>query len=492
MYEDILLVLRDGWGEGKFKFWAQKNFVLVKIGDANVIYNKGKASRPIITYEELYVKLDECHKRVGHHGRDKTWSEIKSQYSWIPYDVVIKFIKLCDACSNRQIFTKFPASKCNKVMFLQSDNGKEFVAKVIKDLKNTWVDLVIINGRARHPETQGLIERGNQTLEVALAKWLQCNQSTEWSKGLGPVTHAINTSTNHTTKKTPYEVVFGQLLRSDFEMWKKLCEAGVEDEENLPVDFVQSLNQAAQSVNSPITTGVTQTDSCSISTAASSALNSIVATVCCESIHSHSDSDSYGTVEGVCFVINENGTQVPDTDIDDNRHKRIRAAAEADYMKAIAKRQKICDEAMKQEQYQKGDLVGLKIDRVDRTNTTPKILPCKVVSVRSSSNNDLLYQLCTLRGVLSISYGVQDLLDLTKCDFADLRAVEPTTLPTMTFIQACKEYISVGALNLAEACNCSGKCATKACPCKIKGVKCCTKCHSRKKDSCINAILSLT
>ncbi|CAF1383357.1 unnamed protein product [Adineta ricciae] len=94
----------------------------------------------------------------------------------------------------------------------------------------------------------------------------------------------------------------------------------------------------------------------------------------------------------------------------------------------------------------------------------PKILPCKVVSVRSSSNNDLLYQLYTLRGVLSISYGVQDLLDLTKCDFADLRAVEPTTLPTMTFIQACKEYISVGALNLAEACNCSGKCATKACP----------------------------
>ncbi|CAF1383338.1 unnamed protein product [Adineta ricciae] len=405
MYEDIILVLRDSWGEGKFKFWAQKNFVLVKIGDANVIYNKGKGSRPVVTYEELYVKLNECHKRVGHHGRDKTWSEIKSQYSWIPYDVVIMFIKLCDACSNRQIFTKFPASKpivsigyltrvqihlidmrcrpdgeykwilhakdhfskfsrtyplrtkeaepvAEKLLeqfysfgpprILQSDNGKEFVAKGIKDLKNTWVDLVIINARARHPETQGLIERGNQTLEVALGKWL---------KGLGPVTHGINTSTTHTTKKTPYEVVFGQLPRSDFEMWKKL---------------------SVQSTNSPITTGVThnpsrdcltnnshsndetpqlqppETDSCSVSTAASSALNAIVATVCCESIHSHSDSDSYGTVEDVCCVINENGTQVPDTNIDENKHKRIRAAAEADYMKAIAKRQKIYDKAMKQ------------------------------------------------------------------------------------------------------------------------------------------------
>ncbi|CAF1690116.1 unnamed protein product, partial [Adineta ricciae] len=143
----------------------------------------------------------------------------------------------------------------------------------------------ITNARARHPETQGLIERGNQ--------------STGWSKGLGPVTHAINTSTTHTTKKTPYEVVFGQLPRSDFEMWKKLCEAGVEDEEKPPVDFVQSLNQSDQSANSPITTGVThnpnrdcltknshsndetpqlqppETDSCSISPAASSALNAI-------------------------------------------------------------------------------------------------------------------------------------------------------------------------------------------------------------------------
>jgi hypothetical protein len=42
MYEDIILVLRDGWGEAKFKYWAQKHFALVKIGNTNVVYNKGK------------------------------------------------------------------------------------------------------------------------------------------------------------------------------------------------------------------------------------------------------------------------------------------------------------------------------------------------------------------------------------------------------------------------------------------------------------------
>ena len=42
---------------------------------------------------------------------------------------------------------------------------------------------MIINGRARHPQTQGLIERGNRTLEVALGKWMQHYQSDEWTKG---------------------------------------------------------------------------------------------------------------------------------------------------------------------------------------------------------------------------------------------------------------------------------------------------------------------
>ena len=78
MYGDIVLVLRDGWGNPQFKFWTQKNFQLMKIGNVNVVYNKGKESRPVVVYEELYTKLTECHLRVGHHGRDKTWNEVNT------------------------------------------------------------------------------------------------------------------------------------------------------------------------------------------------------------------------------------------------------------------------------------------------------------------------------------------------------------------------------------------------------------------------------
>ena len=42
---------------------------------------------------------------------------------------------------------------------------------------------MILNGRARYPQTQDPIERGNRTLEVALGKWMQHNKTDEWSKG---------------------------------------------------------------------------------------------------------------------------------------------------------------------------------------------------------------------------------------------------------------------------------------------------------------------
>ncbi|CAF4507119.1 unnamed protein product, partial [Didymodactylos carnosus] len=98
-----------------------------------------------------------------------------SKFSWA-YPLKLKEAEPV-AAKLLQQFYSFGAPR-----ILQSDNGKEFVAKVIKDLKNTWNDLVIINGRPRHPQTQGLVERGNQTLESALGKWMQSNNSTEWSK----------------------------------------------------------------------------------------------------------------------------------------------------------------------------------------------------------------------------------------------------------------------------------------------------------------------
>ncbi|CAF0907250.1 unnamed protein product [Didymodactylos carnosus] len=136
-------------------------------------------------------------------------------------------------------------------------------------------------------------------------------------------------------------------------------------------------------------------------------------------------------------------------------------------MKTIAKRQRLYDDAQKLRQYQTGDLTGLKIDKVDRTNTTSKILPCKVISIQSSSDNMNTYRLYTTKYVLSSRYGVNDLIDITKCNFSELRAID-----SQTFIQACKDYVSSGVNPVAEACACNSGCATKKCPCKTAKVPC--------------------
>ena len=48
LYDDILLVLRDGWGDAQLKFWVLTKFKFVTIGDQNIVYEK-KSNLPVIT-----------------------------------------------------------------------------------------------------------------------------------------------------------------------------------------------------------------------------------------------------------------------------------------------------------------------------------------------------------------------------------------------------------------------------------------------------------
>ncbi|CAF1558374.1 unnamed protein product, partial [Didymodactylos carnosus] len=97
---------------------------------------------------------------------------------------------------------------------LQSDNGKEFTAGVIKDLKLIWPGVAIINGRPRHPQSQGLVERSNATLYDILGKILQDRGADRWTERLPVAVYSMNTSLARGVKTTPFEIVFGQKPRS--------------------------------------------------------------------------------------------------------------------------------------------------------------------------------------------------------------------------------------------------------------------------------------
>ena len=64
-------------------------------------------------------------------------------------------------------------------MILQSDNGGEFLGECIDVIKKWFPDIQLVKGRARHPQSQGCIERGNVPFKEALTKWLEENDTTD-------------------------------------------------------------------------------------------------------------------------------------------------------------------------------------------------------------------------------------------------------------------------------------------------------------------------
>ena len=165
-------------------------------------------------------------------------------------------------------------------------------------------------------------------------------------------------------------------------------------------------------------------------------------------------------------------------------HQKLRQEATESYLKN-AESQLIKDttrSAKRQRTYTVGDIVDLKISQVDRTNTSPTILPCKIIE-KSFDNGDILYTVATQNGVIKERLNSMTLLDLTTANFAALRAVNTGELSTITFIQAAQKYTNFKS---SETCKCSGACCTNRCCRKKNNRKCCTKCHNNRSSKCSN------
>ncbi len=63
-------------------------------------------------------------------------------------------------------------------MILQSDNGKEFVADVTKELMKIWKECRILHESPRHPQSQGSVERANADVATMVTQWMEDEKST--------------------------------------------------------------------------------------------------------------------------------------------------------------------------------------------------------------------------------------------------------------------------------------------------------------------------
>ena len=99
---------------------------------------------------------------------------------------------------------------------LLSDQGKEFLNEVVDALlQKTGTEHRVTS--AYHPNTNGLTERFNQTLVLALRKHTEANPN-DWYKWLPYVLLSYRTRIHSTTGYSPFEIMFGRPMHT-FHNW---------------------------------------------------------------------------------------------------------------------------------------------------------------------------------------------------------------------------------------------------------------------------------
>lgn len=223
--------------------------------------------------EETYDIIHETHISIGHGGRNRMMKELKPKYKNITKEFVALYLSLCEPCQKKlsvpkkelvvkpikssefnfrcqvdlidmqtqadndfkfimiyqDYLTKFvilrslKTKRAQEVAYhlldiftifgapciLHSDNGREFVNKVIIELCQMWEEFKIVHGKPRHSQSQGSVERANQDIEKMVFTWLETNDTTKWSEGLRFVQFMKNRAYHSGIDRSPYEAMFG-------------------------------------------------------------------------------------------------------------------------------------------------------------------------------------------------------------------------------------------------------------------------------------------
>ena len=87
--------------------------------------------------------------------------------------------------------------------------------------------------------------------------------------------------------------------------------------------------------------------------------------------------------------------------------------------------------------YSIGDTVGIRIHKVDRTNTDSNILPLQVLEVKKVTDSKSVSKIFSKDGKLKTYYSDEDLVDVRTVCFPGLNSIDPNLLLEISHIQAC-------------------------------------------------------
>ncbi|CAF1524771.1 unnamed protein product, partial [Rotaria sp. Silwood1] len=276
----------------------------------------------------------------------------------------------------------------------------------------------------------------------------------------------MNTSLARGVDTTPYEIVFGQKPRLGFDLWKSIDEQGIINEEDLPPAILEQLMEDKTSMST--TYDVSNTDavnqqhsisstipkpdaSTADSMSESAASSGIINDVCTQAVDS-TDSSNEETDD-----ITQHTNEVASDDITsaNSAHLVIRRRATEKYLSKANKRIKVYYEFI--EEFSSGcsigDFVGINIDKVDRTNTDPKILPVVVFKKR----HDKIKVACEY-GIIDTWWSFDSVVKLSAVP-EKLINLNTSQLKKISIITASKLYVR-GSAN-GFTCSCKGSCKTK-------------------------------
>jgi transposase InsO family protein len=257
---------------------SQLNPILVYYPSSGKKRKVGDGSyRRVISMSQVETALHHVHESsTGHRGQETTTVQVFSVYHGIPRLLIREYVSRCSVCQQKRPKQYKPALQpiVTKAMFerllidlidyshspdglfryiahladhrtrfhwaealqdktaasvarflirvlattgggliLQSDNGPEFKGEVSAVCEQFRVKQVFSS--PYHPQTNGLIEKGNDSLKMMIAKRQTQHHTNGWAEGIELSILQLNTTYSRVIGMTPYELMYGFKYRTE-------------------------------------------------------------------------------------------------------------------------------------------------------------------------------------------------------------------------------------------------------------------------------------
>ena len=375
---------------------------------------------------------------------------------------------------------------------------------MLDTLNRLWPSTKIIHGKPRHPQSQGSVESANKRVENILTSLLD-NQHSNWVSELEKVAYMKNTTVHSVCKHSPYRILYNRDppkgLR-DFNFPEELHPSidSVEDLKALNSDFDNepddqlennleyhsakvTMNQEAyetgldqydiemridgKSLGARVYTlpEITSCQVCNLSIGEERLFCDV-----CKSIgHKH----CFNTVSPLrgqshkhafCMKLQcKSNFQQKKTQLAVQRAQKL----QADKM--------LINTALRLPPLSIGDNVRVPIPKVDKGKLGPNHILGVITKV---SNNS--YRIGTKKGTLARNYSRGEIEHWTDSSYISVQDIPTTEIKMHTIAN----LLSQGTKN---KCLCRGNCATKHCPCKMRGYYCTSGSHPKSNSNCKNS-----